>query len=192
MKGIVFRAFESFVEARFPNGLADDMLTLETLESGGAYTTVGYYPHTEFLAIAIHVAETTKTPINQLVKDFGQALFYDLAGAHPDMIKTYNSPIGLLAVIESVIHRDVRKLYTSTELPRFDVTERDGDRGLTMKYSSSRPFADLAEGLIWGCLDFYRVKEISSVIRHDVASDGTHSVFKVETQNELKPSTLRH
>lgn len=190
MKGMVFRAFESFVEASFPNGLADDMLSLDTLESGGAYTTVGYYPHTEFLAMVIHVAETTKTPINHLVKNFGQALFYDLAGAHPEMIRTYDSPIGLLSVIESVIHRDVRKLYTSTELPRFDITEREGDRWITMEYSSSRPFADLAEGLIWGCLDFYRVKEISSVMRHDVTADGTHSVFKVETHDESKQPTL--
>lgn len=190
MKGMVFRAFEGFVETRWPNGLADDMLSLDTLGSGGAYTTVGYYPHTEFLAMVIHVAETTQTPINQLVKDFGQALFYDLAGAHPEMVKTYDNPIDLLSVIESVIHRDVRKLYTSTELPRFDITEREGNRRITMEYSSGRPFADLAEGLIWGCLDFYRVKEISSVMRHDVAADGTHSVFKVETQNEPKQSTL--
>lgn len=187
---MVFRAFESFVEARFPNGLADDMLSLDTLTSGGAYTTVGYYPHSEFLAMVIHVAETTRTPIDQLVNNFGQALFYDLAGAHAEMIKTYDTPISLLSVIESVIHRDVRKLYNNTELPRFDITEREGDESITMEYSSSRPFADLAEGLIWGCLDYYRVKELSSVIRHDVAHDGTHSVFKVETKNEPKPPTI--
>ena len=189
MKGIVFRAFESYIDTRWPDGVADQMLSLESLASEGSYTTVGYYPHTEFLAMVIHVAETTKTPINALVRDFGEKLFYDLAGAHPEMIKTYDTPVGLLSVIENVIHRDVRKLYTNTELPRFDIAERDGNTRITMEYSSGRPFADLAEGLIWGCLDFYRVKARSSVIRTDVTSDGKHSIFKVQVHNERKNST---
>lgn len=183
MKGIVFRSFQRFAEQEWGDGLVDEMLSLDELKSGGAYTTVGYYPHTEFLAMAIHVAETTQTPINQLVSRFGSALFGDLAVAHPDMVASYSSPVELLSVIESVIHVDVRKLYTDTELPRFDVLDRTEDRSIVLDYRSKRPFADLAEGLIWGCLAHYGVKEASSVLRDDVSSDGTHSVFKVRIEN---------
>lgn len=183
MKGMVFRSFERFVEAGWPGTTADDMMSLPDLESGGAYTSVGYYPHTEFLSMAIYVAETTRMPIDQLVKQFGEVLFADLAAGHPDMVKSYQSPIALLAVIESVIHVDVRKLYTTTELPRFDVLGRDSDQSITLDYQSKRPFADLAEGLMWGCLDHYGVKEASSVLREDIASDGTHSVFTVRVSH---------
>ena len=184
MKGMVFRAFENFVESRWPDELADDMMSLDSLPSGGAYTTVGNYAHSEFLTMAVYVAETTKTPIKSLVTEFGEVLFQNLASAHTEMVKSYKSPIELLAVIESVIHRDVRKLYDNTELPRFDVKSHIPEKSIELEYSSARPFADLAHGLIWGCLDFYGVKEISSVKRNDVTQDGTRSVFKVTTNHD--------
>lgn len=179
MKGIVFSSFESFVEANWSPEVSDSMLSLPELKSGGAFTTVGYYPHTEFLTMAIHVAETTQTPVNELVKQFGESLFHGLATIHPEMVQSYTSAIDLLAVIESVIHVDVRKLYAGSELPRFDVLARDANKFIKLDYSSKRPFADLAEGLMWGCLDHYGVKETSSVLRNDVSADGTHSVFTV-------------
>lgn len=189
MKGMVFRAFESFVEQRWPDKLADDMMSLHTLPSGGAYTTVGNYAHSEFLTMAVYIAEKTKTPIKSLVTDFGEVLFHRLATAHTQMVKSYKNPIELLAVIENVIHRDVRKLYDNTELPRFDVKEHTPEISIELEYTSARPFADLAHGLIWGCLDFYGVKEISSVTRHDVMQDGTRSVFKVKVGNDVKRGT---
>jgi hypothetical protein len=184
MKGMVFRSFERFVEAEWPGVLADEMMSLPALPSGGAYTNVGYYPHSELLTMVIYVGETTQTPVPNLVNRFGQALFSDLAAAHPDMVASYESPIDLLAEIESVIHVDVRKLYQNTELPRFDVIERDAGRSIKLDYSSGRPFADLAEGLMWGCLDHYGVKENASVLREDVKSDGTHSIFTVQVGHD--------
>ena len=183
MKGMVFRSFQGFVEREFSEVLVDDMLSLESLESQGAYTSVGYYPHSEFLSLVVHVSEATQIPISKLVKSFGAALFKDLASAHAEMIAGYQSPIELLSEIESVIHVDVRKLYDNSELPRFDVQQRDGDRQIKLEYSSSRPFADLAEGLIYGCLDHYGLKESSSVLREDIQPDGTHSVFNVRTDD---------
>ncbi|MEL6686512.1 MAG: heme NO-binding domain-containing protein [Pseudomonadota bacterium] len=183
MKGMVFRSFQGFVEREFSELLVDEMLSLENLESQGAYTSVGYYPHSEFLTLAVHVSEATETPISELVQSFGEALFKDLAQAHADMIADYDTAIQLLADIETVIHVDVRKLYSNSELPRFDVKEREGDRHIVLEYSSSRPFADLAEGLIYGCLDHYGLKETSSIMRQDVKSDGTHSVFDVQAHN---------
>ena len=179
MKGVVFRSFESFVAKRFGDEITEDAMALPSLSTGGAFTNVGDYPPSDFLTLAISVAEQTKTPITELVTDFGEALFHILASAHADMVKAYDNAIALLSVIENVIHRDVRKLYTNAQLPRFDILDRQGDNYLHMDYSSARPFADLAEGLIKGCLDHFDVKEISSIIREDIKTDGTHSRFKV-------------
>jgi len=179
MKGIVFRSFEGFIADIHGEEVADAIMAQPALSTGGAYTTVGNYPHGEFIALAVSASEHTSTPLKQLVRSFGEALFHILGNAHSDMVAAHVTPIALLSVIETVIHRDVRKIYSNTELPRFDVLEREGDRYLHLEYSSARPFADLAEGLILGCLEHYGVKEISSIERYDLKPDGTHSTFKI-------------
>ena len=180
MKGMVFRSFEDFVSDRFGDVIVDQVMSHPDLSTGGSYTSIGDYPHTDFLTLAVDVAVKTKTPLKKLVRDFGEALFHILGGAHSDLIANFDSAIDLLSVIESVIHRDVRKIYSNTELPRFDVVEKTGQSYLHLVYTSSRPFADLAEGLINGCLDHYGVKEISSIDRYDVKPDGTHTEFKIQ------------
>lgn len=176
---MVFRSFEAFVSEKFGDDVVETLMSHPDLSTGGAYTSIGNYPHTDFLTLAGSLADETGVPLKSLVTDFGEALFHILAGAHQDMVKGYKSALDLLSVIESVIHRDVRKLYSDTELPRFDIIEKRNQDFLHMAYSSARPFADLAEGLIWGCLDHYDVKEISLLERHDVATDGTHTEFKI-------------
>jgi len=183
MKGIVFRSFESFVSDRFGENVVDVAWEQPELTTGGAFTTIGHYPNSDFLTLVGSVSHTTQLPANQLVKDFGEALFKVLAGAHHEMVMQFKTPIALLSVIETVIHRDVRKIYTNTELPRFDVIEQDGDVFLHLEYSSARPFADLAEGLIMGCLKHYNVGDSSSVERNDVKPDGTHSRFKISIES---------
>jgi len=186
MKGVVFRSFETFVTDRFGEDVIEDAMNQPDLSTGGAFTNVGNYPPSDFLTMVIFVAEQTKTEVPDLVTDFGEALFHILAGAHSDMVKGYDNAIALLSVIENVIHRDVRKLYTHAELPRFDILERKGNNYLHMDYSSARPFADLAEGLIIGCLEHFGVKEFSSILREDIKADGTHSRFKVSIDQNGK------
>ncbi|MEQ3747277.1 MAG: heme NO-binding domain-containing protein [Henriciella sp.] len=179
MKGVVFRSFEAFLEEGGHEILADEAFGLESLSGDGAYTNVGNYPPSDLISMVVYVSETTGQPAGLLVRDFGEYLFHVLASAHADIIKGFTSCMDMLAGIESVIHRDVRKLYSSAELPRFDIEERDGDQSITLVYQSSRPFADLAEGLIRGAFAHYGIKKISSLSRYDLAPDGTHSKFEV-------------
>jgi hypothetical protein len=179
MKGIIMRSFVDFVEETYGPQLADIVLSLDDLSAKGAYTNVGYYPASDFVAMATAVSETTDTPFARLIFDFGRDLYLRLHQRHTEMLLTYSSPIEMLASLESVIHVEVRKLYTDTELPRFEVKARDANRSLTLLYRSSRPFADLAEGLIAGCLDQFGLADHSSVERHDVRTDGTEALFTV-------------
>jgi len=188
MKGVVFRSFEIFASKKYGDDIVDQAMDQPELSTGGAFTSIGEYPHTDLMMIATAVANETSTPLNTLVRDFGEALFHILAGAHKDMVDDFDGPIALLSVIESVIHRDVRKLYSNAELPRFDILERHDDKYVYMEYSSARPFADLAEGLIWGCLDHYSAREHSTVYREDLANDGTHTRFEVSVlQYDQRP-----
>lgn len=182
MKGIIFRSFETFVSERFGEDMVDDAWEQPSLSTEGAFTSIGNYPNFDFLTLVTYVCEKTQTPVNALVRDFGEVLFGILGVAHSEMVAEYKTPIAMLSVIETVIHRDVRKIYTNTELPRFDVLERRGEEFLHLEYSSARPFADLAEGLILGCLAHYDVKHLSYIEREDVKTDGTHSRFKISIE----------
>ena len=186
MKGVVIRSFEAFVTEQFGEEVADLAMESPGLSSEGVYTSVGDYPHSDFLVLATHVAKQTNTPVNTLVTHFGEELFTILAAAHADMVANYDSAIDLLSVIESVIHQNVRKIYDNAELPQFDVIERQQDTFIHLEYRSGRPFADLAEGLINGCLNHYGVKSFSSITRHNIAKDGTHSSFKVTINKDAK------
>ena len=68
----------------------------------------------------------------------------------PAFFSGVDSAFTFLASIDGHIHVEVRKLYPDAELPRFECRML-GPSQMEMIYTSSRPFADLAEGLIVGC-----------------------------------------
>ena len=187
MKGVVFKTFEAFVEERFGDDLIDAALQIDGLSSGGAFTTIGNYPHSDLVSIVVFISERTGLPVSQLVREFGASLFHVLAGAHGVIMPKFSSCVDMLAGIEAVIHRDVRKLYSHTELPQFDVESRDGDRSVRIVYRSGRGFADLAEGLILGAFEHYGVKTLASLTRYDLASDGTHAAFEIVIDHDAAP-----
>ena len=56
MKGIVFTQFLEFVEAEFGVVVTDRVVSSCDLASGGSYTAVGTYPHTEILDMTAALA----------------------------------------------------------------------------------------------------------------------------------------
>ncbi|MBC9070929.1 heme NO-binding domain-containing protein [Thauera sp. CAU 1555] len=156
MKGIVFTEFIEMVEQRFSAEIADRMLDTTDLPSGGAYTSVGTYDHAEMVALVGTLSNLVQMPANALVTAFGEYLFGRFSVLYP---RFFTADIGgafdFLVSIEEVIHAEVHKLYPDAELPRFEVESRN-DAELRMIYTSSRHFADLAEGLMRGCVAHYR------------------------------------
>lgn len=179
MKGMVFKVFESHVAKHLGEEMLDDLLDDPHLSTAGAYTSVGNYPPGDMLRMVSVLAERTGVPVNELVQTFGFELFEVLAAQHPEIMVQFDGCLDMLAGIESVIHRDVRKLYSDAELPRFDIEAQDGQRHLKMVYRSSRPFADLAHGLIQGALAHYGIKEKATVLREDLSNDGTQARFDI-------------
>ena len=182
MRGMIFRAFQDFVDEEYSSTVIDDALDLDDLKSSrGAYTSVGNYPSDEFIMIARYVSNKVGTPMGSLITNFGKSLFHVLAGAHPEMMAQFTNCFDLLESLENVIHRNVRKLYDNTELPYFQVMNRDGNQLLVLRYNSSRPFADLAEGLILGALQHYQLGDKLMVRRKDLSNDGKHAEFRIST-----------
>ena len=179
MKGMVFKVFERHVERHLGQDALDDLLDQPGLSNGGAYTTVGNYPPSDLICMVGALSQRTGVPQSALVTRFGHELFARLADGHSEIMAQFRGCLEMLAGIEAVIHRDVRKLYSDAELPRFDVEQHDGERRLTLVYSSSRPFADLAHGLIQGALEHYGVNENATVLREDLSHDGTKARFDI-------------
>jgi hypothetical protein len=150
MKGMVFTEFLEMVESKFSADMVDDIIDDSALPSGGAYTAVGTYDHSELVTMVGALAQRTGLPVPALVNAFGLHLFGRFYALYPSFFSGVSSALDFLEGIETVIHTEVRKLYPDAQLPQFDCA-RNVD-GLDMVYSSPRHFGDLASGLIEGAM----------------------------------------
>ncbi len=153
MKGMVFTEFMEMVEATWSLDMVDAIIARSQVESGGAYTSVGTYPHQEIIALVDALSAETQTPAADLVRIYGKHLFGRFALAYPRFFDGITDSFQFLGGIENVIHAEVRKLYPDAELPTFEVEAAPGR--LTLTYFSDHPFADLAQGLIEGCIQHF-------------------------------------
>ena len=151
MKGIVFTELLELVEDQFGLEVADTILERSKLQSGGIYTAVGTYDHNEVLELVTQLSQATGAEIGELVAVFGEYLFGRLAAGHPSFFESLDDTFQLLENVEGYIHVEVRKLYEGAELPTIE-TERPEANQLIVTYQSTRPFAQLALGLIKGCI----------------------------------------
>ncbi len=166
MKGVVFSEFLEMVEDVFSADMVDDIIDACELSSGGAYTSLGTYDHDEMVQLVVQLSEQTGTPIPELLKSFGKHLFTRFVAGYPHFFKADDTTFKFLSRLEDTIHVEVKKLYPDAELPSFVYEKSPGQ--LVMTYTSSRPFADLAEGLIRGCMAHFQ--EEIELAREDAGS----------------------
>jgi hypothetical protein len=169
MKGIVFTELMDMVEDTFGEELMEDVLDDCTLESGGAYTAVGTYDHTELLQIVTVLSKHSDIPVRDLLHKYGHYLFFRFNALMPQFFEAPESAFEFLESVHDTIHVEVKKLYPDAALPSFE-TSRNGDNTLIMIYKSQCPFADFAYGLMRGCIDFY--KEDVSIHEEDNNTNG--------------------
>lgn len=154
MKGIVFTEFLEMIEAKHSPDFTDELVESAGLPHAGAYTAVGTYPHTEMVALVVRYAAMADEPVPEVLRGFGRYLFARFALLYPVFFEGIEDAKSFLAGIEDVIHVEVRKLYPDAELPRFEARWPRSDT-LELVYRSERHLADLAEGLIEGCVEHY-------------------------------------
>jgi Haem-NO-binding len=174
MKGIVFTEFIDMVESKFGFDMMDDIIESSNLPSGGIYTAVGTYDHTEMVQLVVGLSKRTEIPIDQLLKAYGKHLFGVFIKSYPHFFENTNNVFDFFEQIDRYIHVEVQKLYPDAELPKFD-TNRVGDNTLEMLYQSDRKMADLADGLIEAAIEHYQ--ESATVDMHNVNEDGSSVKF---------------
>lgn len=175
MKGMVFREFLELVETKFGADVADDILDAAELASDGAYTAVGTYDHAEMIALVSALSEEVSLPAEALLHAFADHLMGVFAREHPTFFTEAGDALSFIESVDRHIHVEVRKLYPDAELPRFSCARSHEDE-MEVEYRSSRPFAELALGLMRAAGTHFG--EPLNIERSD-ASDGA-VVFKVQ------------
>jgi len=173
MKGIVFTEFMEMVEDKFSPELLDTIITESDLPSGGVYTAVGTYSHTEVVSLVSNLSKRSGIPVPDLLRAFGKHLFVRFLALYPQFFEGIESSFAFMRKVDDYIHVEVRKLYPDAELPRI-FCEAPNPQTLIVLYQSVRPMADLAEGLISGCTEHFN--DCSSTLREDV-QPGTMARF---------------
>lgn len=179
MKGIVFTEFLGMVERQFSADMVDDVIDEAQLPHGGAYTTVGTYPHQEMVSMVVALSKHSGIEVTDLVRAFGEYLFGRFVIAFPSFFEGVGDAFQFLSRIEDVIHTEVLKLYPDAELPRFDVEHHDA-RKLVLLYHSPRHFEDLAEGLMRGCVAHFGE---AIVITREPAAHGDSHRFHLDRKS---------
>jgi hypothetical protein len=176
MKGIVFTELLEMVEQTFDYTMVDTLLTETDLPSGGIYTAIGTYDHAEIVALVVKLSEKTQIPVSDLVYSFGRHLFVTFTKSYSHFFDKATGALDFLRSIHNYIHVEVTKLYPDAQLPHFDI-QQESSQKLIMTYSSDRKMADLAHGLIDGCLAHF--KEEATVNMTFLAEDGSKVLFEI-------------
>lgn len=154
MKGVVFTEFLEMVEDYFSPDVADQIVVASDLPSGGVYTSVGTYDHTEIVKLVQNLSVETKLGIDELLRTFGKHLFGRFVLGYPSFFKDEQDVFQFLQSVEEYIHVEVKKLYPDAELPSVIATLESPDH-LKIVYRSDRNMGDLAHGLIEGCIKHF-------------------------------------
>jgi hypothetical protein len=164
MKGIIFTTFNDMVEQNIGIDIWEQILDSVNPKSGGVYTSVEDFSDSELFSLITELSTITGTPVPELVQSFGQYLFHALAFKHSVFIEQEPDLLSFLKSIETVIHKEVRKLYPNPQLPSI-TWEQKSNLSLSLFYRSPRKLCSLAVGLINGAAEQYKA---NITLHHDI------------------------
>ena len=173
MQGLVFAEFLDFVDQKLGS--------IPDLPAASRFNARTSYDHAELTALVDRVSAASGIEAPELLRTFGVHLFGRFAALYPVFFFEADSALGFLGSIETYIHGEVQKLYPGAEFPYFECRSPGAGR-LEMVYRSSRALADLADGLIRGCILHFR--EAIEITREDLpGAYGTAARFSLAAKS---------
>lgn len=154
MKGVIFTTFLELVEQKWGLKMVDQIINDTGDPQDGAYNSINYYPHGQMVSLIMALSARVDINPNELMKYYGEHLFFDLQINNPSLIIGITSTFEMLENIEILIHTEVRKLYPEAKPPKFE-SERISENVLNLVYHSHRSMSSVAEGLILGCAKYF-------------------------------------
>lgn len=154
MKGIVFSLFNQYVESKQGMVGWEELLNTVKPKSEGIYTSGATYKDTELVDLVTAFAKTQNQKVDDVLRDFGYFMFNCFVNKYPIFFKSDMDLKAFLKSVDSVIHIEVRKLYSDSVLPELTYEEPSA-QNLIINYKSPRKMCHLAEGLIQGAADHF-------------------------------------
>jgi len=177
MKGLVFTEFLEMVEQQHGFVFTEELVDEADVPSGGAYTSVGTYDHSEMVRLLTVLSEKTNLSIPVLLRAYGHYLFKSFERSYPHFLTGASSAFEFLESIDQHIHVEVKKLYPDAELPAFSSRRLSPDC-LELIYKSERKMGAFARGLIEQSLVFFQ--EEAQVSMENIQADGSEVRFTIE------------
>ncbi|WP_421914468.1 heme NO-binding domain-containing protein [Mesorhizobium sp.] len=147
MKGVVFNLLEEAVLREFGADTWDELLDEANLR--GAYTSLGNYSDDEIVALVTTAAAKLNLTNGEVLRWFGERAMPILKEKYPTLFQNHASARNFILSVNSIIHPEVRKLYSGASCPFFHFREADNG-SVMMGYESSRKMCDLAHGFVKG------------------------------------------
>jgi hypothetical protein len=152
MKGIIFNLLEQVVTARHGEAAWDDLLDATGL--AGTYTSLGSYQDAEMQQLVVAASQALGMEPDAVLRWFGREAMPLLAQHYPAFFAPHRSTRAFVMSVNSIIHPEVRKLYTGAGCPHFHFEDAP-DGALHMGYNSPRRLCALAHGFIEGAADHF-------------------------------------
>lgn len=165
MQGMIFTEFLRMVDTYYSPEMTERIIKLSDTETGGAYTSVGNYSHTELVSLVVALSEQGDRPVKDLVRRFGNYLLGQFSEQYPNYFDAHEDVFNFLDHIGKHVHTEVMKLYPDSSPPKIE-TNRMGKDILELIYTSYRELGDAAHGLIEGALEYFETEAV--VQRHQL------------------------
>jgi Haem-NO-binding len=175
MRGMILEEFVEFVEREHAPAAGAVLAGIHGGDGGPAAGDT--HDHQELVALVARLSSATGASSASLLQRFGSYLFARFAVLYPVFFVEIDSALGFMERIETYVHGEVLKLHPDARFPRFEC-RTPGPGRLELTYRSHRPFADLAEGMIRGCIAHFA--EPIDVRRENLDAEGRSARFSLE------------
>ncbi|HZR83394.1 MAG TPA: heme NO-binding domain-containing protein [Candidatus Binatia bacterium] len=154
MRGEILNELVEFAADSIAPDAAAGLTSRDGASAAAGYEAGRRYELADLVHLADQIAAAAGEERGVVLARFGRHLFRYFATLYPAFLHDASSAVALLSSIDTYVHGELRKLYPDADFPGFACTPT-GAGGLEMTYRSARPLADLAEGLILGCVDYF-------------------------------------
>jgi hypothetical protein len=151
MKGVIFNLLEEVVSEHHGDAAWEALLAATA--SDGVYSSLGNYADAELVALVTAASNLTDTPVRTLLHWFGVQALPKLAERYPAFFENAPDTRSFILSVNTIIHPEVRKLYSGAACPHFHFAETPDT--LTLGYRSPRKLCDLAHGFAEGVASHY-------------------------------------
>jgi predicted hydrocarbon binding protein len=155
VKGVIINYFEDFITDYYGPEKWEEIFNLCPVKSQQIYIGPQTYPDNLLVGILQVVSRQLKTPLEVLLKNFGNFLLHKFSEDYNNFFTPYSHPKQFLLSVDSIIHIEVMKMLSEATPPKFTYDDTELNK-LTMRYHSKRKLCQLVEGIIEGVSEKFK------------------------------------